>query len=50
MNEEETTDLEYREAAIRMALEYFRVRGDRPTPNEVLHQAAFFENYLRNGK
>lgn len=47
---EETTDLEYREAAMRMACEYFKVRMERPRTDDVLAVAKTFENYLRTGE
>lgn len=50
MNEEETTDLEYREAAMRLAIEHFKALHERPTAYTVLRMAATFEKYLRTGQ
>jgi hypothetical protein len=46
---EETTDLEYREAAMRLAIAYFQAKNDRPIPLEVRRTAQLFEQYLREG-
>lgn len=46
---EETTDLEYREAAMRLAIQYYAAKYDRPMPNQVIGTARFFETYLREG-
>ena len=49
MNEEETTDLEYREAAMRLAIQFFEMKRTSPTPGEVTRMATYFETYLREG-
>lgn len=49
MNEEETTDLEYREAAMRLAIQYFEAKHDRPMQYQIIGTARFFEEYLREG-
>ena len=49
MNEEETTDLEYREAAMRLAIQYYEAKHDRPMPNQIIGTARFLEEYLREG-
>ena len=51
MNEEEseTTDLEYREAAMRLSIQSFKAIGERPIPSQVIGRARFFEEYLREG-
>jgi hypothetical protein len=49
VNEHETTDLEYREAAMRLAIQFFEMQRTRPTPGEVTRMATYFETYLRQG-
>jgi hypothetical protein len=49
VNEEETTDLEYREAAMRLAIQYSDMKGNNPLPSAVVGTARFFETYLREG-
>ena len=51
MNEEEseTTDLEYREAAMRLAIQWSDMMRNRATPSEVVRVAKAFEVYLREG-
>lgn len=45
----ETTDLEYREAAMRLAIQHFEMKRDRPTAEQVVTMAKYFEEYLRTG-
>lgn len=47
---EETTDLEYREAAMRMAIQSFEAQHERPNAYSVTRRAAYFEKYLRTGE
>ena len=51
MNDEEseTTDLEYREAAMRLAIQSFEAVHDRPIPSQLVTRAQYFEMYLREG-
>jgi hypothetical protein len=50
VNENETTDLEYREAALRLAIAHFEAKGMKTTMWwEIVAIAKEFEKYLRNG-
>lgn len=49
MSEQETTDLEYREAAMRLAIQWSDMMRNRATPAEVIRVAKGFEEYLREG-
>jgi hypothetical protein len=45
-----STDLEYREAAVRLAIAHFEAKGMKTTQDwEILNVAKTFEQYLRNG-
>jgi hypothetical protein len=45
-----TTDLEYREAAVRLAIAHFEAKGMKTTQDwEIVAIAKQFEQYLRNG-
>jgi hypothetical protein len=49
VNEHETTDLEYREAAMRLAIQSFGT--ERATvPYAFVQRAKYFEVYLRTGE
>jgi hypothetical protein len=47
---EETTDLEYREAAMRLAIQWSDMMRNRATPAELIRVAQLFEGYLRVGQ
>lgn len=47
---DETTDLEYREAALRLAIQSYEAAMERPIPPTLVARAKFFEVYLRTGK
>lgn len=47
--DKETTDLEYREAALRLAIQHFKAQHERPNAYTVTRMAAYFEKYLRTG-